>query len=383
MLFIPPKNKEAVMRPTLAEINLEAIRHNVRQIRNAVSPSTYITAIVKANAYGHGASKVSSAALAAGANGLGVALPEEGAELRENGFTVPIFVIGLTLPEQAELLVAYNLVATVSTLETAQALADAAGRIGRPAEIMLKIDTGMGRVGIHPEEALNFLQRICAIPGLNLRGVFTHLATADAGDKDYANKQLHLFTAALNQIDQAGLSLEWISAANSATIIDLAYGHFNMVRPGIILYGLPPSQEMRRDLNLMPAMQFKTRVVYIKEVPPGTKVGYGSTHTTLRTTLLATLPVGYADGYSRHLSNKASVLIGGRRCPVVGRVCMDQIIADLGPGSDTKIGDEAVLFGRQGGAEIPVTELADLAGTINYELVCAISSRVPRIYINE
>jgi alanine racemase len=371
------------MRPTIAEVDLEAIRHNLRQIRLAVSPSTFITAIVKANAYGHGAIKVSSAALAAGANGLGVAIPEEGAELRENGFTVPIFVLGLTPPEQSQLLVDYNLVATISTLETAQALAETTRRKGRPAEVMLKIDTGMGRVGINPDQALNFLKRILAIPELKLRGVFTHLATADAGDKTYANQQLRSFTATLNRITHATLSLDWISAANSATIIDLPHGHFNMVRPGIILYGLLPSKEMRCDLHVMPAMQFKTRVVYLKEVPPGTKVGYGSTHTASRKTLLATLPVGYADGYSRHLSNKASILIRGRRCPVVGRVCMDQIIADLGSCSDTKIGDEAVLFGRQGDAEISVTELADLAGTINYELVCAISSRVPRVYINE
>jgi alanine racemase len=372
-----------LMRPTIAEVDLEAIRHNLRQIRLAVSPSTFITAIVKANAYGHGAIKVSSAALAAGANGLGVAIPEEGAELRENGFTVPIFVLGLTPPEQSQLLVDYNLVATISTLETAQALAETTRRKGRPAEVMLKIDTGMGRVGINPDQALNFLKRILAIPELKLRGVFTHLATADAGDKTYANQQLRSFTATLNRITHATLSLDWISAANSATIIDLPHGHFNMVRPGIILYGLLPSKEMRCDLHVMPAMQFKTRVVYLKEVPPGTKVGYGSTHTASRKTLLATLPVGYADGYSRHLSNKASILIRGRRCPVVGRVCMDQIIADLGSCSDTKIGDEAVLFGRQGDAEISVTELADLAGTINYELVCAISSRVPRVYINE
>lgn len=371
------------MRPTVAEVNLEAIRHNVRQIRNAVSPSTFITAIVKANAYGHGAVKVSSAALASGADGLGVAIPEEGAELRENGFTVPIFVIGPTLPEQSQLLVDYDLVATISTLEAAQALGEKARLKGQAAEVLLKIDTGMGRVGVHPDQALNFLNTLLTIPGLKLRGLFTHLATADAGDKSYANRQLRLFTSTLNQVTHAGLSLDWISAANSATLIDLAHGHFNMVRPGIILYGLVPSKEMHRHFNLMPAMQFKTRVVYLKEVPPGTKVGYGSTHTTLQTTLLATLPVGYADGYSRHLSNKGSVLIGGRRCSVVGRVCMDQIIVDLGPRADAKIGDEAVLFGRQGDAEISVTELADLAGTINYELVCGISSRVPRIYVNE
>jgi alanine racemase len=227
------------MRPTIVEVDLKAIRHNLRQIRLAVSSSTFITAIVKANAYGHGAIKVSSAALAAGANGLGVAIPEEGAELRENGFTLPIFVIGLILPEQAQLLVDYNLVATVSTPDVAQALAEAARQKGRPAEVMLKIDTGMGRVGVQPDQDLKFLKSLLAVPGLKPRGVFTHLATADAGDKTYANQQLRSFTAALNQIAHAGLSLNWISAANSATIIDLAHGHFNMVRPGIILYGLP------------------------------------------------------------------------------------------------------------------------------------------------
>ncbi len=371
------------MRPTYAEIDLAAIRHNMRQIRAAVSPSTFIMAIVKANAYGHGAVKVGTAALSAGANGLGVAIPEEGAELRENGVKVPIFVVGLTLPEQASLLVEYNLVATVSTLETARALAEAARRQGRLAEVMLKVDTGMGRVGIRPEQAFNFVQKLLAIPDLELKGIFTHLATADAGDKTYANQQLDLFTSSLNKITAAGITLTWISAANSATILDLPHGYFNMVRPGIILYGLSPSKETQRRFHLFPAMQFKTKAVYIKEVPRGTRVSYGSTYTTSQETLLATLPVGYADGYNRYLSNRASVLIGGRRCPVVGRVCMDQIIVDLGPRSDARIGDEAVLFGRQGEVEISVTELADLAGTINYELVCAISSRVPRVYVNE
>lgn len=333
------------MRPTIAEVNLEAIRHNVRQIRRTVSPGTFNAAIVKANAYGHGAVKVSLAALAAGANGLGVAIPEEGAELRENGFTVPIFVIGLTPPEQAQLLVDYNLVATISTLDAAQALAGAARKKGRAAEVMLKINTGMSRVAVQPDQALKFLQNLLSNRNLKLRGVLTHLATADAADKSYANQQLFSFTAALNQITQAGLPLEWISAANSATILHLTHSHFNMVRSGIIFYGLPPSKEIRGDLNLIPTMQFKTRVVYIKEVHPGTMVGYGNKHTTCRITRLATLPVGYADGYSRQLSNKASVLMGGRRHPVVGWVCMDQIMAHLGSDSNTKVGDEAALLG--------------------------------------
>jgi alanine racemase len=371
------------MRPTLAEIDLAAIRHNIRQIRSAVSPATFITAIVKANAYGHGARKVSAAALAAGADGLGVAIPEEGAELRDSGFTVPIFVIGLTLPEQAAMLVDYSLVATVSTLESARALAEAGRRKGRQAQVMLKIDTGMGRVGIRPEEAWAFAEQLRSIPGLELKGIFTHLATADAHDKSYAEQQLAQFRSALDRFTETECNLDWISAANSATIIDLAQGHFNMVRPGIILYGLPPSKEMHRLLDLRRAMQFKTKIAYLKEVPAGTKVGYGSTHTTARNTFLATLPVGYADGYSRHLSNQASVLIGGRRYPVVGRVCMDQIVVDLGPHLKAEVGDEVVLFGRQGDTEITVDELADLAGTINYELVCAVSARVPRVYLNE
>lgn len=371
------------MRPTIAEVDLAAIRHNIRQIRNLLSPETRILAIVKANAYGHGALKVSAAALAAGADGLGVAIPEEGAELREGGFTVPILVLGLILPEQASLVVDHDLIPAISTFDAARALAEAAHCKGRRARVMVKIDTGMGRVGLKPQDALPFIQSLQAMEGLEFQGIFTHLATADAADKSFANFQLESFSALVRDLKQAGYSPPWVSAANSATIIDLPHGHFNMVRPGIILYGLHPSREMHRTLDVRRAMALKTKIVYLKEVPPGTKVGYGSTYVTRQRTFLATLPVGYADGYSRHLSNKGSVLIGGRRCPVVGRVCMDQIMVDLGPTTNAQIGDEAVLFGQQKGSEITVDELAELAGTINYELVCAVSSRVPRVYRNE
>ncbi|MDI6756276.1 MAG: alanine racemase [Thermodesulfobacteriota bacterium] len=371
------------MRTTYAQIDLAAIRHNMRQIRATVSPSTFIMAVVKANAYGHGAVKISAAALSAGANGLGVAIPEEGAELRESGFKVPIFVVGLTLPEQVQLFLDYDLVATISTLEMARALAEAARRVRRKAQVLVKIDTGMGRIGIRPEQALSFFQELLTLPELEIQGVFTHLAKADSWDKTQAHHQLDQFLVAVNRLTAAGIVLSWISAANSATIIDLPRGYFNMVRPGIILYGLPPSSTMHRSLDLSPAMQFKTKIVFIKQVQAGTPIGYGGTYTTSKETFIATLPVGYADGYSRDLSNRASVLIGGRRCPVVGRVCMDQIMVDLGLSSDAQIGDEVVLFGRQGDEEITVTELADLAGTINYELVCAISGRVPRVYFNE
>jgi alanine racemase len=370
------------MRPTYAEIDLAAIRHNIRQIRDAVGPDVKLIAVVKANAYGHGAVKVSRAALEAGADCLAVAIPEEGAELRGAGLAVPIFILGLTPPDQAKLVVDYHLTAAVATMDSIRALSHAARDAGRRCRVMLKTDTGMGRIGIAPVQIEEFRQYIQASPGVELVGIFTHLATADAADKTYAEKQLAAFKAAVDRL-AAKTKLTYISAANSAATIDLAQGYFNTVRPGIIIYGLPPSREMRKSLDLHPAMQFKTRIAYIKEVSAGTPVSYGCTFTTDRPTFLATLPVGYADGYNRHMSNKADVLIGGKRRPVVGRVCMDQIVVDLGPDCDAAIGDEVVLVGRQDNEEITLTELADLAGTINYELACAISPRVPRVYLNE
>ncbi len=370
------------MRPTYAEIDLAAIRHNIGQIRAAVGPAVKLIAVVKANAYGHGAVKVSRAALEAGADCLAVAIPEEGAELRGAGLAVPIFILGLTPPEQARLVVDYHLTAAVATMDCIKALSHAARDAGRRCRVMLKTDTGMGRIGVAPVEIEEYRQYIQASPGVELVGIFTHLASADAADKAYAEKQLAVFRAAVDRL-AAKTSLTYISAANSAATVDLPQGFFNTVRPGIIIYGLPPSHEMHGSFDLRPAMQFKTRIAYIKEVNAGTSVSYGCTFTTERPTFLATLPVGYADGYSRHLSNKATVLIGGKRCPVVGRVCMDQTVVDLGPESDAAIGDEVVLVGRQGKEEITLTELADLAGTINYELACAVSPRVPRIYINE
>lgn len=370
------------MRPTRAEIDLAAIRHNVAQIRAKIDSATKLVAVVKANAYGHGAVKVSQAALKAGADCLAVAVPEEGAELRTAGFTVPIFSLGLVLPEQSGLIVKNNLIASVATEECLRALADAAREQGRPTRVMLKIDTGMGRIGVAPDEVGSFLRQISDTPDLELAGVFTHLATADASDKSYADCQISLFAATLEKLT-AKTAISYISAANSASIIDLPSGNFNTVRLGIALYGLPPSSEMHNKIDLRPAMQLKSRIVYIKQVPPGTCISYGRTYTTERRTFIATLPVGYADGYNRRLSNKAYVLIGGRRRPLVGRVCMDQLMVDLGPVCDAAIGDEAVLFGRQGDAEITVTELADLVGTINYELVSALSPRVPRVYLNE
>jgi alanine racemase len=369
------------MRPTRAEIDLAAIRHNTRRIRAAVGPGPRIMAVVKADAYGHGAVPVSRAAVEAGATCLGVAIPEEGAELRAQGLATPIFVLGLCDPEQIPLLLEHDLIAAAATLEFARLLSARAAEAGRRATVVAKVDTGMGRVGVSPEAAPAFVRALAGLQGLELRGVFTHLAHADAPDKRHARGQLSRLSRLLEHLADEGLRLPWVSAANSATVMDLPAGHFNLVRAGIMLYGLPPSDSAgARDLR--PAMALKTRVEYLKKVRRGATVGYGCTFTAAQDTWIATLPVGYADGYSRRHSNAAPVLVGGRRHRVAGRVCMDQIMVDLGPETEVQVGDEAVLVGRQGGEEITLTELATLAGTIHYELACAVSPRVPRVYVD-
>lgn len=371
------------MRPTRAEIDLDAIKYNLTQIRARLAPGTSMTAVVKADAYGHGAVPVSRAALAVGCRHLAVAIPEEGVALRQAGIGVPIILLGLILPEQAALVCRYDLIPVLATVAETDVLAQAARAMGRRLRVNVAVDTGMSRIGPPAEEALPLLEEVAARRELELWGMFTHFATADAADKSYALWQYRRFATLVNAVHRRGLEPHFISAANSAAIIDLPDTHLNAVRPGIIMYGLPPSGDMHHHLDLRPAMQFKTRVAYIKKLAAGTAVSYGCTYTAPADTYLATLPVGYADGYNRRLSNQASVLIRGRRRPIVGRICMDQTMVDIGPRCDVTVGDEAVLFGRQGDAEITVTELADIVGTINYELVCAVSARVPRVYTGD
>jgi alanine racemase len=368
------------MRPTIAQINLTNLAHNVKVIRNHLPPTMGMTAVVKADAYGHGALAVSRVALDQGATSLAVATPEEGQELREAGFTVPILLLGLTFAEDAAMIVKYDLTATVCTYEQINILAQAARTQGDQAKIMLKIDTGMNRIGFAPQDLPSYVEYALSLGEINLRGCFTHVATADSRDKTYAQNQVELFQQSLKQLADKHIHLPYISFANSASIIDLDCTIGNHARPGIILYGLTPSNEMHHQLDLKPVMELKTKVAYVKQVPAGAAIGYGRTFQAPQATYIATLPIGYADGYHRLLSNKAPVLIGGKRCPVVGNVCMDQIMVDLGPEAPGQIGTEAVLIGRQGTEEITVGELADLAQTINYELVCAVSKRVPRIY---
>ena len=371
---------QEMIRPVWAEIDLAAIRHNLGEIRRAVGPKVKIMAVVKAEAYGHGAAPIARAALAAGAEWLGVSSPEEGISLREQGIGAPILVFGPLQTDQVEAIVGHRLTPTICQREPAEALSRAAVENGEKIAVHLKLDTGMGRIGIPAAEALSFASWLGSLPGLTLQGVFSHLARADEDDKTHALEQVRSFRRACGELLGAGLNPSLLHLANSAAIISLPQAHFNLVRAGIMLYGLRPSPGMdMAGVELRPALALKTRVVFVKRVPGGTGLSYGHIYRTSAEATIATLPIGYADGWFRSLSNKAKVLIGGRRYPIVGRICMDQCLADLGD-DGVDAGAEAVLIGRQGQEEITADEVAAAAGTINYEVVCAISDRVPRIY---
>jgi alanine racemase len=374
-----------MQRPVWAEIDLDALRSNVREIRRITDPRAEVMAIVKADAYGHGAEQVSRAALQSGASWLGVSLLQEALELRRLGIEAPILILGFTPDEDAEEVVASGISQTVFTREAAQALAAAAQKLGRKARVHVKIETGMGRIGFPATgETVALIARLSRLQNLEIEGIYTHFASADDPDKSYAEQQFMRLQQVFKQLAAQGVYIRWRHCANSPAVIDLPYTHLDLVRPGIILYGLYPSPAVRRDLiTLKSVMSLKTRVVLVKEVAAGAYISYGCTYTARAATRIATLPLGYADGYSRLLSNKAEVLIRGQRALVAGRVCMDQLMVDVGHIPGVEPGDEAVLIGRQGDGEITADELADHIGTINYEIVTRISERIPRLYAGE
>lgn len=356
----------------------------MRAIKNILQPQTQVMAVVKANAYGHGAVPVARTALANGATWLGVATLDEALKIRQEGINAPLLILGYTPPEDAGQVVEADISQTVFSLEQAISLSRAAAKAGVKARLHLKIDTGMGRLGMLPQQALPLIMAINDLPNIYLEGLFTHFASADAADKSYTRRQLGLLRQLLKQLEERGITFPWIHAANSGAIIDLPETHFNLVRAGIILYGHYPSKEVCwQRLALKPVMALKTRVVQVKELPAGSYVSYGCTYTTSAPSRVATLPVGYADGYSCLLSNRAQVIIRGRRVPVIGRVCMDQCMVDVTSVPETQVCDEVVLLGRQGDSVVTAEEVAAWMGTINYEVLCLISGRVPRVYCGQ
>jgi len=373
------------LRPTWAEIELNAIAHNMGVFRRAVSPGTCVMAVVKADGYGHGAIAAAREAVSAGASFLGVAAVEEALELRASGITSPILVLGFTAADYAPLLLEHGITATVFTWAEAETFSREAVRFGRKQPVHVKIDTGMSRVGCFPcETADKFIIQLAALPGLELEGIFTHFAAADQEDLSYTRWQLARFLALCDSLARRGIRIPLRHAANSAAALRLPEAHLEMVRVGIALYGLNPGGAASAEAaSLHPAMAFKSRVVFLKNVPAGTSVSYGCTYTTKEPAMLATLPVGYGDGFPRRLSNLGQVLIRGRRAPVVGRVCMDQVIVRVDHIPGVAAGDEAVLFGRQGEAVLSADEVAAWLETINYEVVTAVSRRVPRVYLRQ
>ncbi len=366
-----------------AEVDLAALSHNLWEVRHLVGKNVGIIAVVKANAYGHGLLTAAHAFLKAGANRLAVARLEEGIALRAAGISQHILVMGYVPPTAVCLAAANALTLTVSDYAYAKALSELAGPKGVKVQVHVKVDTGMGRLGLLTgANTANKIIALSGLPHISVEGLYTHFANADSADLTHARNQLQRFTGLLEELRRKGWEPPYVHAANSGAVIQLPESHLQAVRAGIMLYGLKPSAEVSlNSVALQPAMALKARLAYIKKVPADFCVSYGSTYKTPVPTLLGTVPCGYGDGYNRLLSNRGMVLIRGKRVPVVGRVCMDQIVVDVGAVPDVTAGDEVVLFGRQGAAQIHVDELAEQLNTINYEIVCGISSRVPRVYL--
>jgi len=369
-------------RATRAEINLDNLKHNLASFRNHLAEKTAIMAVVKADAYGHGSVEVARVALNNSANWLAVAFVEEGIELRDHGIDAPILVFNPPFAEQVELYFDYDLTPTLFNQATATLFSEEASKRKENKNIHIKIDTGMGRIGIFPYTAAqSFIRSVRALPNLVVQGIYTHFATADEKDKSFARKQLARFLHVVRSLKSKNICPPLVHAANSAAALEMPEAWLDMVRLGISMYGHYPSEEINKDvLPLKPLMSLKSRVSHLKEVPAGTCISYGCTYVTKGNTRVATIPLGYADGYNRLMSNKTHVLINGKRLPLIGRICMDQFLVDVSIDPKVKEGDQVVLFGKQGQENIPVEELSGIMGTINYEVLCAVGKRVPRIY---
>ena len=365
-------------RPTWAEISLKAIEYNYKQVRRFVGKDTDIMVVVKANAYGHGIVEVSKVLEKLDVNYLGVATTDEAVRLREQGIRTPILGLGSPLPDEVKVLVENNITLTLCNEDLLPAIREITAN-GHKAKVHIKIDTGMGRIGVWHEEALNFIKNLAQEKNIIIEGIYTHFSSAGRDDF-FTNYQIDAFEKLLAKLERFDIRIPLRHAANSIATVDFKRSHMNLVRPGLIIYGMYPKHTFPKLIKLKPALSLKTKIVYIKDTPPGRSISYGRTYVTQKHTRIATLPIGYADGYMRNLSNHAQVLVRGRRATVVGKVTMDQMMIDIGHIRGVRIGDEVVLIGKQGRDEIRSEKLARLAETIAYEFVCGISNRVPRVY---
>ena len=367
-----------------AEVSLDNIAHNVREIRRITEKKTEIMGVVKADAYGHGVMETVKTLLDNGVTRLAVSMLDEAIQLRKNGITVPILILSYTDPARADEIVQYDVTQTVFSHDLAEALSQAGVKSHKNVKIHIKIDTGMTRVGFMPGySAVKNVLQISKLPRIVVEGLFTHFASADEKDKSYTYMQFERFMSICSELNRIGLYIPIKHVANSAAVIEFPEMHLDMIRPGIIMYGLYPSDEVDKSkIHLKPAMQLKSNVILVKDVEENTCISYGRRYVTKCRSKIATIPIGYADGYSRLLTNKARIFINGQYAPVVGSICMDQCMVDItGLDCDVAVGDEVVLFGTQGENSIPVEEIAHKIGTINYEIVCIVGKRIPRVYM--
>ena len=367
----------------IAEINLDAVAHNVKIIKNKIPRNCNFMGIVKADAYGHGAVEVSKVLLYNGVNWLGVATIDEAIQLRNNNITVPILILGYTPSLRIEDLIKYDIIQTVFSYDMAKSISDIAFKLDKVIKIHIKVDTGMGRIGFIADKNFgDIIYNISLLPNIYIDGIFTHFSTSDEYDKTFTKIQYEKFKYSLNQLNNKGINPNFIHCANSAAIIDFDDLYFNMVRAGIILYGLYPSDEVNKSvIDLKPVMSIKSNISYIKVVGENTPIGYGRTYYTNKKSIIATIPVGYADGYIRKMQNKGKVIINNKFAPIVGRICMDQFMVDITEIPNTNIGDEVIIMGTNGNISITANEIAKIVDTISYEIVCMIGKRVPRQYI--
>lgn len=369
------------IRPVWAEVDLDAIKYNMREI-SKLAKGKEIIAVVKADAYGHGAIDIAPIVLECGAKKLAVAVITEALELRRNNINAPIVILGCTPITLAKDLLYQDIEQTVISYEYAEALNEVAKEGKTKLPIHIAIDTGMGRIGFLPNgESLDEIQKISRLENLKITGIFSHFATADEEDKEYTELQEFKFKDFIDKLEDRGIDLGQKHIFNSAAIMDLDDSHFDAIRPGIILYGYYPSNDVKKNnLKLKPALTLKSNVVHVKTLPKGEYISYGRKFVTERESVIATLPIGYADGYTRLLSHKAKVIINGQLAPIVGNICMDQCMVDITEVPNVKVGNEVILIGEEGNSKFNADDIAELIGTINYEVICMIGKRIPRVY---
>ena len=363
---------------------MDNLAHNMREIRR-IANSKDIIAVIKADAYGHGALDVAPILIENGATRFAVAILSEAVELRKGHFEIPIMILGFTPIEQIEEVLYYDLEQTVYTFQHAEEISRKAVELNKTAKIHIKLDTGMGRIGFMPEEdSLEQVYKISKLPNIVIEGLFSHFSSADEKDKEYTELQLNKFNWFYNSLKSRNVEIKMRHISNSPSIIDLWEAHFEAIRPGIILYGYYPSNEVLKErIDLKPVMSIKANIVHIKNLSSGEYISYGRTFKTERESIIATLPIGYADGYTRLLSNKGKVIVNGQYAPVVGRICMDQCMIDVTEIQGVKDGDEVIVMGEGQGCSFNANHIAELIGTINYEILCMVSKRVPRVYIED